>query len=439
MKCAVIVPVGPGHELLAEDAVASVHAASAVSPGMFSEIAVIKVDDTRGEVGRSAARNSGIRSATRTGAEWSFFLDADDILAPAAFRNVAPYIGKYDAIWGTICELADDEETGIPRNGQLTEVDDIAQLLGNDPWLTLQMGHFVKTHVAAATPFDTALDDGEDFDYYLRTWSGFTCRKVAAPFFYNRRHNHAGGPRGATDRDWRIAVQRIICKKCAATEFHADFEHRAEKFRFYVCNPFNPIQRHHLKGRFAHQAQLDYVQQWVAQGANIIDVGSYVGNHAVYYSRFLNPRRMTLVEANPDVVVELQRNLVVNGVSSACVVQLAASATEGSYKLVCDALGNRTDARLQKTACGDIRGLPLDAIISEQVDVLRIDVGDMGHEVLAGATQLIARSRCKIIIETAISEQPAYCEWFVRNNYAVVRTFRNDLMTTLLAEPLHTP
>ena len=201
MKCAVITPIGPGHELFALDAVESVKKAYATSPGPFDSIAFIEVDDTRGELGRSAARNQGVLLAKQAGADWVFFLDADDILDARAFASVAPYVDRHDAVWGAICELAEDEESGVVRPGQLLEMSSLEQLLANDPWITLQIGHFVKTQAALATPFDPRLNSGEDFDYYLRLWSRFNCIKIPVSLFYNRRGTHAAGPRATTDRE----------------------------------------------------------------------------------------------------------------------------------------------------------------------------------------------------------------------------------------------
>ena len=55
MKCAVIIPVGPEHEALALDASVSVSKAAAASRGPFDDVAVVRVDDNRGEISRSAA------------------------------------------------------------------------------------------------------------------------------------------------------------------------------------------------------------------------------------------------------------------------------------------------------------------------------------------------------------------------------------------------
>ena len=168
MKCAVIMPVGPGHAALALDAQDSVRAAFGAAPGRFSALEIIAVDDTEAKLGRSLARNQGVADAVKNGADWIFFLDADDIMHGYAFAAATPFLDHYDAVWGAIAELGPDEESGELRQEQLAEIHGIEQLLTCDPYGLLQMGHIVKAGIAAATPFDTALDAGEDFDYYLR-------------------------------------------------------------------------------------------------------------------------------------------------------------------------------------------------------------------------------------------------------------------------------
>lgn len=439
MKCAVVTPVGPGHELYALDAEESVHAARATGCGPFAEILFIRVDDTRGAMGRSEARNRGVQLAHDAGAEWIFFLDADDILCPRAFEYAAPHLARFDAVWGAIYELGDDEESGVLRPGQVLAITRIDELLSNDPFITVQIGHFVKTSVALATPFDTRLDAGEDFDYYLRVWSRFNCVKVPQPFFYNRRHTYAGGPRAATDADWRMAVERIVREKCAATGFHAAFEHRGETFTFFIDNPFDVIQRCFLKGRFFEPAELAFVEDWVGPAANIVEVGAYVGNHVVYYSRFMRPRRIIVLEPNPAAIRLLHRNLAVNGVSSADLSHLGIAAAEiaESYDVVCEAADNWGATRLARAERGAVRSAPLDDLVAGPVDFMKIDVEGMEREVLAGAGATIAQWRPKIMIEVFRRHMPEFERWLEANRYRVVRTFDYVNAVNFMIEPAH--
>lgn len=432
-----VIPVGPGHEHYALDAAESAKRAFAVSQGPFRELALVEVDDTRGELGRSAARNRGAQLAKGAGADWIFFLDADDVLDANAFANVAPYIDRHDAVWGAIYELAGDEESGVMRPGQVMEMSTLDRLLANDPWITLQMGHFVKTDVALATPFDPRMNSGEDFDYYLRMWSQFNCIKIPAPFFYNRRNTHAGGPRATTDHEWRIVVQRIICEKCVATDFHVDFEHRGEKLRFYVFNPFDLAQRHYLKGGFAESDELAFLETWLGPGASIVDVGAYVGNHAVYFSRFLRPRRLTVFEPDPEAIDLLRRNLAANRIEGVDLSHLgvAAADAERRYELVRNISRAYGAARLNRAPGGAIKSARLDDVIEPPVDFMKIDAAGMALEVLAGAQNIVDATRPKIMIEISDTDAPEFQRWLARNGYRVARLFAHDGADNYMIEP----
>ena len=56
------------------------------------------------------------------------------------------------------------------RIPQILTLSNIKELLLFDPYITLQMGHFVRTEIALKNPFNESMNTGEDFDYYLRVW-----------------------------------------------------------------------------------------------------------------------------------------------------------------------------------------------------------------------------------------------------------------------------
>jgi tetratricopeptide (TPR) repeat protein len=212
-RCAVITPVGPGHEKLYDECLDSINRAFANNKGIFSEIVPISIDDTGGKLGRSKARNIAIRRAAEQDIEWLFFIDADDLMSPLAFEYVSLYLDKYDGVWGSIWPIEYGAQTAEERPGQLPFLYSIEDVLAGDPFVTLGIGHFVKTPVALSTPFDESLDAGEDFDYYLRVWEEYRCIKIPLPFWYHRRGSHSQGPRSATGCDWRQRVENIIKEK----------------------------------------------------------------------------------------------------------------------------------------------------------------------------------------------------------------------------------
>ncbi len=212
LSCGVITPIGPGHAEIYRECRASIERATARSQGPFERVDIVSVDDTKAELGRSRARNAAVRRCAELNVDWLFFLDADDLMSPEAFRLVEPLVGDYDAIWGLIVEQM-PEAANVVRLPQAVSLDSLDELVVFDPYQTLQMGHFVRTAAAVETPFDESMDSGEDFDYYLRLWRAYRCVKRPLELFVNRRRIHSVGPRSASGRAWGETVRPMISRE----------------------------------------------------------------------------------------------------------------------------------------------------------------------------------------------------------------------------------
>src|SRR3954466_12519651 len=92
LKCAVVTPVGPGHAERARECKSSIETAWRESQGPFSALEFSFVDDGAGKLGRSKARNEGTQRARQGGADWIFFLDADDLMSARAFSIFGEYV-----------------------------------------------------------------------------------------------------------------------------------------------------------------------------------------------------------------------------------------------------------------------------------------------------------------------------------------------------------
>jgi hypothetical protein len=207
MKCSVVIPVGPGHEDIYKRACDSVALATKVTPDV--EVKLVLIDDLKGEKGRSRARNMGVQQARDNGSNWIFFLDADDLMDSQAFKYLEDYRSGYDAIFGNIWEM---QNSCALWRYQITEMDHDFDLLSVDPFVSLQMGHFVCTDAAIETPFNEDMNTAEDFDYYIRLWEEFDCIKIPERLFINDRTRRSTGPRSATGAQWREAVSDVFMK-----------------------------------------------------------------------------------------------------------------------------------------------------------------------------------------------------------------------------------
>ena len=416
MKCAVITPVGPGHKDTYEICHRSIEAAWDHGHGPFEALKILPMWDLEGQHGRSARRNAGIDEAAALGCDWLFFLDADDLFNVGAFVAFGKYCDRYDAVWGNICENMFGTEQIKLREGQLVATESIGDILSTPPFLTLQMGHFVRTECAAAVKFDTEMNAGEDFKFYLGLWRKYRCAKVPEIFFINRRGYHSTGPRSADGQQWTRAVQSVIHDCCKALNFSCAVNFDGKATRFAIDNPFDIIQQHHLQGQFFEIDELKVVRDVVGPGKTIVEVGANIGNHLAFYAHHMDSKKIFPFEPNPAAINLLRRNIEANGldeVVDARGIGIGAGASYGTFSVELPYDNNLGAARLAKSGEGQLEVYPLDERLKgEAVDFIKIDVEGMEFDVLAGAAQIIDQNRPVLMVEVfrdKISDFEAWC------------------------------
>jgi hypothetical protein len=196
VRLRVITGVGPGHETMIAQCRASIIVASA-RPGRFTEIEHAVIDDAKGVLGAGGTRNEGMKCP---GADWFFFVDADDVIESDAFE-----LNNFDdvATFGAI-KLVTEYATW--KNVYPCTWRDVAI---NGAGGTLIMGFFCRADVARTMQFDADDDVTDDFEFFLRLPS-FT--KVASPLITKRTGTSAGGPRriGHKSVDWTGCSNELI-------------------------------------------------------------------------------------------------------------------------------------------------------------------------------------------------------------------------------------
>lgn len=193
VKCAVVIPVGPGHEAYALTAVASVSAAWKADPGPFDELEFAVVWDRAGALGRSKARNKAMDEHP---ADFHFLLDADDLMLPSAFSLV---VREADATFGAIML---DRQVFAHNEWPVTR----ETLFAKGAKGTLAMGCFVRGDLGLR--FNEAMDVAEDYDFYLRLPSFVKIRQPLVSIGYSKPS--ATGPRGYEKIDWIGECNRVI-------------------------------------------------------------------------------------------------------------------------------------------------------------------------------------------------------------------------------------
>jgi glycosyltransferase involved in cell wall biosynthesis len=156
----VVIPIGPGHESVAERAVASVH-------GQTVPTALITVRDTQ-QRGPGWARNQGLAQVET---DYVVFLDADDWLNPQ-------FVGQCLAVRKPGRYVYTDWYT-----------DEVAQAAPDKAWCG-GTWHVITTLIPTAWVrriggFDESLPGAEDTDFYLKLTTQRQCgQRLAEPLFH---------------------------------------------------------------------------------------------------------------------------------------------------------------------------------------------------------------------------------------------------------------
>lgn len=145
-------------------------------------------------------------------------------------------------------------------------------------------------------------------------------------------------------------------------------------------------------GRCFHEAALlEYAARNAPRGGLWVDVGAHVGNHAVYFAKFLADR-VLCVEPDPELLPALRRNLEANGAAGKTVVfEGVAGATPGRR-----AVTRYTGGEIVVDVA------TVDALVEPchlPVRFIKIDTDGMDMAVLRGAERTLRADRPHVAVE----------------------------------------
>ena len=140
------------------------------------------------------------------------------------------------------------------------------------------------------------------------------------------------------------------------------------------------------------------------EGQTVVDIGANIGNHTVYFGLVLKPSTLYAFEPQPKVHAILKRNVELNLPGDKThLFDCAVGASRGQADWSRSVAGNLGMASFSERDGGSIQMQRLDEVLPadqlETVGFMKIDVEGNEAAVLAGATEVLARSRPFLWIE----------------------------------------
>ncbi len=356
-------------------------------------------------------------------------LQTGEALTIDAFELVAPALDLFDAIFGAAHVRASQEAVAKLSRLAFDTADRLPHALLN--WWVPD-SHLVRTDMAGRILSTVAARDAGNWtiDYLFDIWATARCLKSAQALLVL---DGAPAPRGAEAR--QEIVRRLGQEPVFLPIVYGDVV-----YHLPYTGQNAGIEREQTRGLFFEAFELEELRKRIKPGARIVDVGANTGNHTIFFAGPMKAAMVTPLEPLPSASAALRASVLRNGLENVDLSRLGTGIADhaGRARLVFSERGGLGATSLVADPSGDIVIDTLDALITEPVDVLKIDVEGMEMSVLAGADRVIKRSRPLIYIEIANQNTPAFSAWLSQAGYQVERIFTDKQHANYLIAPRDT-
>ena len=186
---------------------------------------------------------------------------------------------------------------------------------------------------------------------------------------------------------------------------------RVKNTLFYVPNyPIDDIQRIVVNNQNFYEIKtLKILDKYIKDNAVILDIGSNIGNHTLYWSIERNAKKIFAFEPVKETFGILETNIALNQLLDKVVLYNAAVGSQTSKAKIKEFDSKNIGATsLVLDENGSISVLKIDDLSfdGEKIDFIKIDTEGFEIEVLKGAKNTIMKNRPVIFVESFKDKYP---------------------------------
>ncbi len=196
--------------------------------------------------------------------------------------------------------------------------------------------------------------------------------------------------------------------------------------QFFVFNQQDEIQKYHYAGSFYEVEELSIIRRYVPEGATILDIGTNIGNHAIFFEKVLKAKEVIVIEPNPIAIHGLKINLALNNCQHINQDYLGIGLANGSFRAEIRIPENNLGGAFLEAS--EDKGAPVekgDKFFSRKfIDFIKIDVEGLEIDVLNGLARTIEKNRPSFFIEVLDRNVEQFKQWVAENDYETLQTYR---------------
>ena len=143
---------------------------------------------------------------------------------------------------------------------------------------------------------------------------------------------------------------------------------------------------------FWERKMLERARPYFPRDGVVVDVGGFVGNHAVYFSKICHASKVYSFEPQVDIAAILEKNIQLNEVTEIVEMkQIALGDHTGRMSVNRVLPGTRAGTSFKYDSKGTVEASTLDAFSFDRVDLLKVDVEGSEVSVFRGGYSLLNR------------------------------------------------
>ncbi|MBR9701876.1 FkbM family methyltransferase [Candidatus Pacearchaeota archaeon] len=179
--------------------------------------------------------------------------------------------------------------------------------------------------------------------------------------------------------------------------------HEGKKIKLYLPTKRDLLQQMIIvKRKFYEHEELSKLKKYIKPNSVILDIGSNIGNHAVFFGKILEAKELYCFEPQRKMFDILTKNLKINNLDG---VSKCYNIGIGNKELMANIFvadkRNPGGGRVIEEDTGTVNIKPLDNVgISSKIDFIKIDVEGYEKQVLHGAEKILKKDHPILFVET---------------------------------------
>jgi len=199
------------------------------------------------------------------------------------------------------------------------------------------------------------------------------------------------------------------------------FQKKGRIIKFYLPVKKDWIQQQIIvKNDFYELDLLKKVEKYIPKGTNILDIGSNIGNHIIYFSKILGARKVYGFEPQKNVFEILKKNIELNKLERKTqIFNFGLGKEESSAKLDEIEKNNCGGNSIKKAKEGDLKIKVLDKLfIKDKINFIKIDTEGFEKDVLLGAKKTIQKNNPVVWVEVDRNNKDFVNKYFTELGYS---------------------